>query len=256
MLVTKEKIEEYLSTRTDLTEDTLKTYANRFGLFYDALPDGKAVRRGTVQEAADHLVEKGYSKKTVNVLLATVDGFLLWAGRPELQAVHRYQKEEIIQPELTRTEYQRLLMTAKQLGKKRDYFFIKVIALTGVNLQELLAIEVADVERGWIKCDAENRRIPRVLQEELKAYVRDNGLTAGPLFQSMKGTPISRGGVTHAIKALAHDARVAEEKCNPRCLRKLYLDAQEQYRAMLQTLVDQAAERQLENEQKLTGWAV
>ena len=36
------------------------------------------------------------------------------------------------------------------------------------------------------------------------------------------GRPISRTMVTTIIQNLSRDARVPEEKCNPRCLRKLY----------------------------------
>ena len=62
--------------------------------------------------------------------------------------------------------------------------------------------------------------------------------------------------MTAAIQRLAQDARVAPEKCNPRCLQKLYRATQEQIRQNIALLVDQAHDRLLEQEQLTIGWEV
>ena len=61
--------------------------------------------------------------------------------------------------------------------------------------------------------------------------------------------------MTAAVQALAKDARVAPEKCNPRCLRRLYQTTRDGIFQNISILLDQAYDRMLENEQLTAGWA-
>ena len=60
--------------------------------------------------------------------------------------------------------------------------------------------------------------------------------------------------MTAAIQGLAHDARVVPEKCNPRCLRKLYQSTMAGIEASVRLLVEQTHDRLLEQEQLTVGW--
>lgn len=255
--MTVELLQEYLAAcrAKGLSENTLSTYRARLTQFYALLPEDKTIRRGTIQTVAEQMRRTGYSVPASNLLLSAADGFVLWCDHPELQSAKRLEAEETVQPEITRAEYQRLLSAAKRADRERDYLLIKTIALTGVNLQELTALTLQDVERGWLTVNhGEMRRIPTALRGELKAFAGRIGAT-GTLFQTGKGTPLNRVAVTNAVKSLSKPARVDEEKCNPRCLRKLWQDTQAHFVEMMQTLVDQAQERLIETEQRATGWS-
>lgn len=255
--VTTEQVQAYLAAREaeGLSPNTLATYRAKLTQLYELLPEDKNIGSGTVRALAGQMQREGYSIPAINLLLSVADGFLLWCGRRDLQAVERLGVEESVQPEITRTEYQRLLSAAKRLGREREYLMIKTIVLTGVNLQELIALTTEDVARGWLFVNKnEMRRIPASLQAELKAFARRSGVVSGVVFRTRTNTAVSRVCVTNTIKGLAKSARVDEEKCNPRCLRKLYFDTQAHFDEMLRTLVDQAQERLLETEQRVTGW--
>ena len=56
------------------------------------------------------------------------------------------------------------------------------------------------------------------------------------------------------IRTLCRDARVDAEKSNPRCLRRLYQATQEQIRADVLSLAEQAHEQLLDTEQRTVGW--
>ena len=79
-------------------------------------------------------------------------------------------------------------------------------------------------------------------------------MTAGPVFVTRSGKPLRRTQVTGEIQSLAGTARVAPEKCNPRCLRKLYLTTQAEIERSVQLLAEQAYERMLDTEQLAAGW--
>lgn len=55
-------------------------------------------------------------------------------------------------------------------------------------------------------------------------------------------------------RTLCRDARVDAEKSNPRCLRRLYQATQEQIRADVLSLAEQAHEQLLDTEQRTVGW--
>ena len=65
---------------------------------------------------------------------------------------------------------------------------------------------------------------------------------------------MNRTNVTDSIRRLCREAQVPEEKGNPRCLRRLYLDTWEGIRRSLEVLAEQSYERLLEEEQETAGW--
>ena len=60
--------------------------------------------------------------------------------------------------------------------------------------------------------------------------------------------------MTDSIKQLCRDARVPEEKANPRCLKRLWQSTQDGIRAQIDLLVEQACDRLMETEQFAVGW--
>ena len=110
---------------------------------------------------------------------------------------------------------------------------------------------------GAVTADAGGRRqvqIPGCLRRELRDYIRQEGLAAGPVFVTRNGKLLRRTQVTAQIQALAREARVAPEKCNPRCLRKLHQTAMTGIEADVRRLAERTYERLLEAEQLTVGW--
>ena len=67
---------------------------------------------------------------------------------------------------------------------------------------------------------------------------------------------LGRTAVTDSIKQLCRDARVPEEKANPRCLKRLWQSTQDGIRTQIDLLVEQACDRLMEAEQLTVGWDV
>ena len=90
----------------------------------------------------------------------------------------------------------------------------------------------------------------------MQAYARREGIASGPLFRTKSGKPLSRTAVTDSLKQLCRDARVPEEKANPRCLKRLWQSTQDGIRAQIDLLVEQAYDRLMETEQLAVGWDI
>lgn len=258
--VTRQQIAGYLADlqKRGCVKDSVKKYDRDLTMFYDFLQDGKEIFRSTLAGWRDELLARGYAPRSVNAAVSEANGFLGWLGLREYQLVGQLDVGDDVQPELTRTEYLRLLSTARALGKERTYLLVKVFAATGITVQELPRLTVEAVRDNRLVVTSNGLRqilrIPASLRDDLTRYIHRAGLAGGPVFVSRNGKPINRTTVTGAIQCLARDARVPKEKCNPRCLCKLYQATMSGIEASVRLLVEQTYERLLEQEQLATGW--
>lgn len=236
------------------TPETVRTYRAKLYQLYGWLPEEKRIARGTLEEWRESLLNGGYAARTVNLCISAANSLLEACGRREMQIGKPLELESGIQPELTRNEYLRLLSTARTLGKEREYLMVKVFAATGIGVCDLSRLTVEAAQAGKVTLPNTVLHIPDCLREELLDFAIRRGLASGPLFVSRNGTPYMRTGVTAMIQRLCRDARVPEEKANPRCLRKLYQTTRASIQANIALLVEQSHDRLLETEQLAIGW--
>ena len=261
MQITQESIEEYIAEmeRRGRVQGTIDEYRRNLNLLYQFLPADKKLRRNSLEEWRRVMLQQGYTPRTINARVSAANSYLAFFGRRDLQQMHQLAIEDYLQPEMTRPEYLRLLQTARQQNKERLYLLIKLFGTTGLPVQALEKVTVAAVKSGRIVAGGKDKpqeiRLPRCLQRELLEYAADEGLDSGPLFVTRSGKPLSRTNVADSIRHLCRDARVPEEKGNPRCLRRLYEDTRRDLLKNITALLDQTYEHLIENEQATIGWA-
>ena len=261
MQITQESIEEYIAEmeRRGRVQGTIDEYRRNLNLLYQFLPADKKLRRNSLDEWRRVMLQQGYTPRTINARVSAANSYLAFFGRRDLQQMHQLAIEDYLQPEMTRPEYLRLLQTARQQNKERLYLLIKLFGTTGLPVQALEKVTVAAVKSGRIVAGGKDKpqeiRLPRCLQRELLEYAADAGLDSGPLFVTRSGKPLSRTNVADSIRHLCRDARVPEEKGNPRCLRRLYEDTRRDLLKNITALLDQTYEHLIENEQATIGWA-
>lgn len=260
VLLTQESIEQFLDAcqSRGRVEGTLQWYRRGLNRLYQALPEDKFIRQGALERWREELVEMEYTPGTVNMFLSIANSYLDFVGHREYQLASQLKLKSNLQPELTRDEYVQLLRTAKALDKERLYLLVKLFASTGLSVQELPNVTVEAVQKGEIvhfPHKVEQRvRIPECLRKELLGYIRRNGYTSGPIFQNKDGGPLNRTYVSIAIRRLCVEARIPEEKGNPRCLKRLYQNTRSDIENNVAMLVEQALDRVLEQEQSAIGW--
>ena len=205
------------------------------------------------------MLKEGYKLNTVKLMLSTVNGFLAYLGLWEFQAaICPVEQEQDVQPELTRNEYLRILSAAKLLRKGRTYLLAKSFACTGISVHELPDITLEAIQAGQLTLSSSKGKrtvpLPQFFRQELLDYASLKSIASGPIFITRAGKLLSRTNVTASIQQLSKEAQVAPEKCNPRCLRKLYFATRQTILDNVAVLIDQAHEQLLEQEQLLVGW--
>lgn len=235
------------------TKNTISVYRRNLSKLRKSLPEGSNLDTAFLSNWQAELLKQGYSPGTVNSCTATVNSLLEFAGRRDLQAGQLPINEETPLPELTRNEYLRLLQTAKLLGKRQTYLLVLLFGTMDLPLRALSCVTVEAVREGWVFVPR-RLRVPSCLRAELLTYAEEQGIGSGPVFCTRYGKLMDRGNINTRIQALSRDARVAPEKCNPRCLRKLCIATQENIRANLELLAEQTYDRLLENEALTVGW--
>ena len=157
LTVTWEEVCRYLDSLAarGRRRETIQVYRPKLEAFYHFLPEDKRVAADTLELWRAALLREGYSPGTANTHVSAANGLLAYLGRRDLQLIGQLDTEEEIQPELSRTEYLRLLATARNLGRERTYLMVKVFALTGIRVSELNRVTVRAVEEGRVltACD-------------------------------------------------------------------------------------------------------
>ncbi len=258
--VTGESIQGFLTwlALNGRTQETVERYRRELERLAQALPGDGMIRRGTLEKYREALLADGCAPRTANIRISAANSYVAYMGHLEYQLRDTLDAEASVSPELTRNEYIHLLQTAQLLKRERVYLLVKVFANADLPVQELpkITVEAAQAGQAVIGGGKSRKiiRLPRCLCRELLAYAGRNGIRSGPLFLTRDRAPMDRTSVTSSIRELCAVAKVPVEKGSPRCLRKLYLAGRKAIEDNIAMLVEQALERQTEEEQLSVAW--
>ncbi len=144
--------------------------------------------------------------------------------------------------ELTKSEYDRLVKTAKEEGKERICLVMQTICATGIRVSELRYITVETVKAGHAEINMKGKvrkiLIPADLQKLLITYIRKEGREAGSVFVTRTGKPLDRSNICHEMKALCEAAGVERTKTFPHNLRHLFACTYCEFDKDINTLAD------------------
>lgn len=260
--LTAESIDAFLAGLREKgrSPQSLLTYRQTLTALADYLPESKELTEDTGPAWRAWMAEQGLAPRTVNARVSVFNSYCQYIGRKDWMQEEFFRDGGEVQPELTRTEYLRLLQTAKILDREKSYLLIKTLGGAGLRIQELHQLTAEAVERGSVRLLSHNNvrqrmlHIPESLREELLDYIRQENITSGPVFLTAEGAPLSRVSVYRYVKSVAEAAQVDGEKANPRCLWKMYLSTCETIQSGLLSLAEQTYQRMLETEQLTVGW--
>ena len=173
------------------------------------------------------LQKDGYALRSVNSMLASLNGFLSFLGLADCKVkALRCQRQTYCtqDKELTKAEYLRLLDTSR--SRPRLNLVLQTICSTGIRVSELQHFTLEAVRSGQItvQCKSKTRTIliPGKLKKLLTVYAKKRGIAGGCIFVTRSGAPLDRSNIWAQMKQLCAAARVDPTKVFPHNLRKLF----------------------------------
>lgn len=226
--VTKARISAFRTylIREEKSPATLDKYLRDVAAFA-GFAGSRSVDKSLVVAYKSHLLERGYAPRSVNSMLASVHSFLLFLGWGECRVKTLKLQKQIYadeERELTKQEYRQLLRAAGSQPRLR--LVMQTICGTGIRVSELRYFTLEAVCRGelTVRCKGKNRRVllPGKLRQLLLAYAKQERITSGIIFRTVRGAPLDRKRIWAQMKCLCKAAGVAGSKVFPHNLRKLF----------------------------------
>ena len=205
---------------------TLEKYIRDINMFFRWVTG--EIDKKVVVEFKDYL-SKNYAPASVNSILSSLNSFFEFNELHGLKVkMVRIQKQIFTDKdkELTKSEYERLLLTAKEQKNERLYLIMQTICSTGIRVSELkfITVEAIKQEQALIKCKGKMRQIllPKKLCKILIKYAKGRGIKTGAVFVSKLGNPLDRSNIWSDMKKLCESAGVSKNKVFPHNLRHLF----------------------------------
>lgn len=177
----------------------------------------------------EHLLEENYAPATVNSKLAVVNGFFHFLGWDGLRVKPLRIQRQVFRDqsrELGKADYDRLVETARNLGRERLALLLETICGTGIRVSEVHYITVESAQRGQaeVRLKGKVRVIllaPKLCRKLLK-YARKNKIASGEIFVTRSGKSMGRQQIWAEMKSLCEQAGVEQSKVFPHNLRHLF----------------------------------
>lgn len=228
-IITQEHIDRYcLSLLADeRSAGTISKYRHDLTAFAHWL-DGRAVTKETAAGWKNYLSHCGYAPRTINSMLAAVNGFcrfMAWHIKVKFLKIQRQIFRDSSR-ELTKEEYDRLLAAARESGQERLALIMETLCATGIRISELryITVEAAKDGRATIALKGKIRTIllPTKLCRKLSKYAKKQKIASGAIFRTKSGKSITRRQVWYELKRLCQAAGVEPTKVFPHNFRHLF----------------------------------
>lgn len=177
----------------------------------------------------NRLKEENYAVRSINSMLASINSLFSFLGWNDLRVKSIRIQQKLFCPEeeeLTRSEYERLVQTAKMRQNERLSLILQTICGTGIRVSEVQYITVEAAKRGEavvsLKGKTRTILIVRELQKKLLRYASEQKIAQGQIFVNRAGKPLSRTSIWREMKSLCKEANVSPDKVFPHNLRHLF----------------------------------
>ena len=252
----KERLTEFIMEQSEdeKSKNTVKKYVHNIGLFLDWIPDGVDITKQIAIDFKAHLLEDlHFRTNTINNYVICINKFLYWCGIEDckvkqLKKQHAASNSEI----LSLTDYKRLLRFAKRFEQEDTYLIMKILAMTGIRIEELSFFTVENMKTNYIHVRNKGKErsiiIRQDLAREIRQYCRNNGIKEGVIFScKTKGKMMAKSTIWRRMKKLAGAAKVRKNKVHAHSFRHLFAKMfLEEYNGSIAELADILGHNSLE----------
>lgn len=231
----EEKLEEFelFLKEDEKAEATIKKYKTNIRAFIEFSKDKELCKKTVIEfkEKLDQVDE--YLPNTTNNYLVVINKFLNFIDKNDLCVkIIKQQKKFSLEYSLSKSDYHRLLRTAKKYEEYDNYIVLRILAETGIRISELSFFKIEDLDKTMkIRKKGKVREIPVKLDllREIRKYCRDKKIKEGLIiFNPKTGKAYADSTIWRRLKKIAGRARVNKNSVHPHAFRhyfaKCYLE--------------------------------
>ena len=222
-----ERFQKYLAEE-EKSNATVEKYIRDVRAFAAYTNDAEVTKEAVIGYK-QHLLDESYAVRSINSMLASLNSLFSFLGWTELKVKALKLQQEVFCPEekeLSRAEYERLCLTAQKKKNERLSLILQTICSTGIRVSELAFITVETVKNGKAVVSLKGKTrtvfLLKELQKKLLHYISGQKITAGCVFVTRTGKPLSRSSIWREMKGLCAEAGVDPHKVFPHNLRHLF----------------------------------
>ena len=236
------------------SQNTLKKYRRNIESFLEWIPDDVDIDKALLIDFKRHLLEDlHFRTNTINNYVVCINKFLYWCGIDDckvkqLKKQHAASNSEV----LSLSDYKRLLRFAKRMHQEDTYLIMKILAMTGIRIEELSFFTVENVKSNYIHVRNKGKErsiiIRQDLAREIRQYCRDRGINTGIIFFcKTKGKMMAKSTIWRRMQKIAGAARVNKNKVHAHSFRHLFAKMfLEEYNGSIAELADILGHNSLE----------
>ena len=219
-----EAYRDFLVTE-DKAKSTISTYIRQARRFVAAC--GKHPENRSVVEHYVDMLKRQYKPATVNLYAIAINSYLKWSRNEDMK-IHtkKLKKMFVLENVISDEDYRMMLDYARETGREKYYYIMKVLAGTGIRVGELRYITVENVKRGrgvvYNKGKYREIFISSGLQNILMEYCQQRSICQGAIFTGTKGSVLSRSAVWQMLMKIADRAGVDKAKAHPHSFRHFF----------------------------------
>ena len=244
----KEQLPLFIADQSEeeKTKNTLKKYAHNIEVFLDWLPVDADVDKTIVIDFKRHLLEDlRFRTNTINNYIISINKFLYWCGINDCKVKQLKKQRAASNSEvLSLADFKRLLRIAKRMNQEDTFLIMKILAMTGIRIEELSFFTVENVKSNYIHVRNKGKErsiiIRQDLAREIRQYCRNKGIKTGIIFFcKTKGKLMSKSTIWRRMKKIAGIAKVRKNKVHAHSFRHLFAKAfLEEYNGSIAELAD------------------
>lgn len=227
----KERLPDFMIAQSEdeKSNNTLKKYKRNIEAFIEWIPEEAAVDKNLVIDFKRHLLEELHFKtSTINNYVVIVNKFLYWCGLTDCKVKQlRKQRAASNSEILSLADFKRLLRFARRMGQEDTYLIMKILAMTGIRIEELSAFTVENVKSNYIPVRNKGKErsiiVRQDLAREIRAYCREKNINEGIIFYCQKeGVMMAKSTIWRRMKKIAGKAKVRKNKVHAHSFRHLF----------------------------------
>ena len=229
-ILTAEQFDAYSCwlRQSERSPSTIEKYLRDVRAFAHWL-NGKPVTKELVTGWKEYLQSEHRAPASVNAALSALNGLFCFLGWADCRAKFLRIQRRLFRDqakELTCADYNRLVETARNLGRERLALVMETICATGIRVSEVryITVEAARQGRAEIALKGKIRVIllPAKLCRKLLKYAQKQKIASGEIFLTGNGNSMSRCQIWAEMKRLCKYAGVELSRVFPHNLRHCF----------------------------------